>query len=121
MKKMPRSETEDPREQALKIDVLRSMLSREFIYELNVEDELAKLRKEDPLTDEIIRHFVERYFPGHVNMAQKEKAARVLLAAFRMRSRVDDALEGLNLGDILREIDDMTSPSAEEPPEIVET
>jgi hypothetical protein len=116
MEKMPRSEAEDPREQALKIDVLRSMLSREFIHELDVNAEFARLRKEDPLTDEIVRHFVERYFPGHANMAQKEKAARVMLAAFRMRSRIEDTLEGLNLGDILREIDDMTSPPIEEPP-----
>ena len=121
MEKMPRSEAEDPREQALKIDVLRSMLSREFIYDLNVEDELARLQKEDPLTDEIIRHFVERYFPGHVSLAQKEKAPRVMLAAFRIRSRVEDTLEGLSLSDILKEIDDMTAPPAEEPPEIVET
>lgn len=121
MEKAPRSEAEDPREQALKVDVLRSMLSREFIYELDVEDELARLRREDPLTDEIIRHFVERYFPGHVDMAQKEKAARVMLAAFRMRSRVDDTLEGLNLSDILKEIDAMTSPPIEEPPEVIET
>lgn len=121
MEKAPRSEAKDPREQALELDVLRSMLSREFIYELDVENELAKLRNKDPLTDEIVRHFVERYFPGHVDMAQKEKAARVLLAAFRMRSRIDETLEGINLSDILKEIDAITAPPAEEPPETVGT
>ncbi len=121
MEKISRSEAEDPREQALKVDVLRSMLSHDHIHEVDVEKEFARLRREDPLTDEIIRHYVERYFPGHVSMAQKEKAARILLAAFRMRTRVDETLEGLNLGDILREIDDMTSPPIEEPPEILET
>ena len=97
------------------------MLSREFIYELDVENELAKLREEDSLTSEIIRHFAERYFPGHVNIAQKEKAARVLLAAFRMRSRIDETLEEINLSDILEEIDDIIAPPIEEPPEIVGT
>lgn len=110
MEKAPRPEANDPREQELKVDVLRTMLSREQIYDLDVEAELAKLRREDPLSDEIIRHFVERYFPGHANMAQKEKAARILLAAFRIRGRIDDTFEGLNITEVLKEIDDMTAP-----------
>jgi hypothetical protein len=121
MEKAPEPEANDPREQELKADVLRNMLSREQIYDLDVEAELAKLQREDPLTDEIIRHFVERYFPGRVNMAQKEKAARILLAAFHIRGRIDDTFEGLNITDVLKEIDDMTAPPLEEPPENVQT
>ena len=119
MEKAPQPEAHDPREDTLKLDVLRSMLSREHIYDLDVEQELTRLRSEDPLTDEVVRYFVERYFPGHIDMAQKEKAARVLLAAFRIRNRVDEALDGLNLTEILKEIDDLTLPPIEEPPEVI--
>lgn len=113
MEKISRSEADDPREHTLRIDVLRSMLSHEQIYNIAVDVEFARLRQEDPLTDEIIRYFVERYYPGHKDMAQKEKAARIMLAAFRIRSRVDETLDGLNLREILREIDNLTTPPAD--------
>lgn len=117
MENAQRPEPVDPREQELELDVLRSRLSREKPFGRDLEKALSKLRHEDVLADEIVRHLAEKYFPGRVDMAQKEKAVHMLVTAFLIKQETKVSLDAFNVPAFLAEVDRLSIPTAQEPPD----
>ena len=84
--------------------LLRTRLRRWDDEHRDIIDDLRRLRSIDPLADEAIRHFTEKYFPGVEDIRRKAKAVRMLTAAFlvlvdtrRSLYDTDIASPGVNL------------------------
>lgn len=117
MDRAPKPEPENKRELDLGLEVLRNKLSHVTIYERNVEVELAELRHNEPLVDEIIRHLSERFFPGSRDMYSKEKAVRMLLAAFSVDREITSAFKHFDVETFFTELDKLTAGTSPEAPE----
>lgn len=89
------------------LDILQAKLARHDPAASAVADELERLRRIDPLAELVTRHITELYFPGAQGIARKEKAARMMLAAFFMLHETRTAMHRFNMTAFTAELDSL--------------
>ena len=92
----PQSNDPDIAERDLAL--LRTRLRRWDDEHRDIIDDLRRLRSIDPLADETIRHFAEKYYPGADGIRHKAKAVRMLTAAFLVLVDTRRSLYGADIG-----------------------
>ena len=88
------SQSSDPATSERDLALLRTRLRRWDDEHRDIVDDLRRLRNVDPLAEETIRHFAEKYFPGAEDIRRKAKAVRMLTAAFLVLSDTKRSLDG---------------------------
>lgn len=113
----PKPEPDDTRIAEAALEVLRNKLSQETYENHDVESELARLRRSDPVADEMIRALTERYFPGSSDMYAKEKAVRMMLTAFLIDREITLLLEDFEVDTFFAELDRLATDTQSDSPE----
>ena len=117
MDNAPKPEANDKRIAQAALEVLRNRLSQESYENHDVEGELARLRRSDPVADEMIRALTERYFPGSRDMYAKEKAVRMMLTAFLIDREIALLLEDFDVDTFFAELDRLATDTKPDSPE----
>lgn len=110
---MPEPTADDPRKRSLESDVLNNLVCSQYLYEIDTETELAKLRAKDHVAEELIRSLAERFFPGHIDLALKSKVIGTLLVFYGLSGEIPAVLQEMEVDSFLKEIDSL----GEIPPE----